>query len=498
MKKAIIIGSGLGGLTTGVVLAKNGYRVTILEQNAQAGGCLQCFTRRGVKFETGMHFIGSADEGQVLHKMMRYLEIIDKIRLSRLDTDGYNVISLCGQEFRFPNGMEAFAERLASLFPAERDNLLRYVRLIDRISTASSLHSLKEGTSGPAVNAEYQLRSVNEVIESLIGDPLLRKVLAGELPLYAGERDKTPFSVHAFIVDFYNRSTFRFAGGSDTVAVALAEVLARYGAGIRTRSKATRIVCDASRATGVEINGSEFLQADYVVSAIHPMRTMELLRDTTLIRPAFRRRISGIPQTVGGFSVYLHFKENAVPYMNHNYFAYNTDTPWGCERYTADTWPEGYLYMHLCDSPGQAFARTGVILTYMRMEELAPWADTTVGRRGEDYRQFADRRARRLISSLDKRFPGIADRIAHYYVSTPLTYRDYTGTEGGSLYGVAKDVALGSAGRVPARTRIPNLFMTGQNVNSHGMLGVIVGTMVTCGELLASPYLYKQIIEVNQ
>ena len=79
MKKVIIIGGGLGGLSTGVVLAKNGYEVTVLEQGTQIGGCLQCFWRRRKKFETGMHFIGSADEGQILNKMLRYLEIADKL-----------------------------------------------------------------------------------------------------------------------------------------------------------------------------------------------------------------------------------------------------------------------------------------------------------------------------------------------------------------------------------------------------------------------------------
>ena len=74
-KDAIIIGAGLGGLSTGVVLAKNGYRVTVLEQGGQPGGCLQCFTCQGVKFETGMHFIGSAAEGQTLHRLLHYLEV---------------------------------------------------------------------------------------------------------------------------------------------------------------------------------------------------------------------------------------------------------------------------------------------------------------------------------------------------------------------------------------------------------------------------------------
>lgn len=497
-KKVIIIGSGLGGLSSGVVLAKNGYRVTVLEQDALPGGCLQCFCRRGVKFETGMHFIGSADEGQILNKMMRYLEIDGQVELARLDTDRYNVVSLQGEEFEFANGREAFIERMASRFPGQTDNLARYCRLVESISAASSLHTLKYGQTDGAVTAEYQLRSVNEVVEEIITDPLLQKVLVGDLPLYAAVRDKTPFSVHAFIMDFYNRSTFRFVGGSDVLVRALTDVLSRHGGEVRTRSRVTRIVCDATHATGVEVNGGEFLPADYVISATHPMRTMEMLGDTHLIRPAFRKRIASIPQTVGGFSVYLHFKENKVPYMNHNYFAYDTDTPWGCEQYDEDSWPKGYLYMHVCDRAGQEFARSGILLTYMRMDELSAWQDTVPGRRGADYEAFVDGRARKLIAALDRRFPGIREDIECFYVSSPLTYRDYTGTQDGSIYGVAKDITLGSAGRVPHKTRIPNVFMTGQNVNSHGMLGVIVGTMMTCGEFLTPKYIYEQILEANK
>ena len=106
--KCIIIGSGLGGLSCGVILAKNGYDVTILEQGNQIGGCLQCFTRHGVKFETGMHFIGSADEGQTLSKLMKYMGIGEEIKLGRLDPGGYDVVSLKGDLFRFSSGREPF------------------------------------------------------------------------------------------------------------------------------------------------------------------------------------------------------------------------------------------------------------------------------------------------------------------------------------------------------------------------------------------------------
>ena len=483
MKKVIIIGSGLGGLSCGVILARRGYDVTVLEQGTQVGGCLQCFTRRGGKFETGMHFIGSASEGQTLDRLLNFLEVKPDITLSQLDPTGYDVVSLCGQHFRFANGREAFIEQMGSYFPSQRDALVRYFDLVDKVASASSLHSLKHVETDAAVNMEYQMRTINEVIDEVITDPLLAKVLVGTLPLYAAEKDKTPFSTHAFIMDFYNQSAYRIVGGSDQGAASLVKTIGRYGGQVLTRSKATKIVCDDTHATHVEVNGEKLLEADIVISDAHPMRTLELL-DTNLIRPAFRKRINAIPQTVGGFSVYLRFKDGEVPYMNSNFYGYIQDSPWGCEQYDEASWPKGYLYMHLCHEPQPKFAKTGVILSYMQMADVERWKGTRVGHRGDDYEAFKREKAERLITAVEQEFPGLRDKLEDYYTSTPLTYQDYTGTEGGSMYGIAKDVSLGAACRVPHRTKVPNLLQTGQNINSHGILGVIVGTIVTCTEIL--------------
>ena len=106
----------MGGLSCGVILAKNGYEVTVLEQGAQVGGCLQCFSRRGARFETGMHFVGSAAEGQTLDRLLQYLEIKKDIQLAPLDRDGYDVVCLDGKKYRFANGREAFIEQMVSYF----------------------------------------------------------------------------------------------------------------------------------------------------------------------------------------------------------------------------------------------------------------------------------------------------------------------------------------------------------------------------------------------
>lgn len=497
MSKIVVIGSGLGGLTCGYILQKNGYDVTVLEQGTQIGGCLQCFSRRGVKFETGMHFIGSAYPGQTMHSVMNYFGLFEDMRLSELDRDGYNTISLAGEKFCFANGKDPFIEKMGSYFPREKDALSRYMKIIERISSASTLNSLSSEQRDMAANTEYQIKSINEVLDELFKDPLLKSVLVGDLPLYSAELDKTPFSQHAYIMDFYNQSAFRIEEGSDVIAASLARSIRAMGGRVLTRKRVIKIHCNETKATGVETADEVFYEADQIISTIHPNRLLEML-DTKLIRPAFRTRINNIPQTAGCFAVYVRFKEGVTPYLNTNYYGYRGVSPWNCERYTPEEWPKGFLYMHMCHEDRAKCAKSGVILSYMNMQDVIRWKGTPVGHRGEDYECFKRRHAETLMTEVERHFPGFIASVEDYFTSTPLTYVDYTGTEGGSMYGVAKDIRAGAAGRVPYKTKIPNLLLAGQNVNSHGILGVIVGTLVTCSELISSETLYKQIKESNK
>lgn len=491
MKKCIIIGSGLGGLSCGVILARNGYEVTILEQETQPGGCLQSFVRKGAKFETGMHFIGSAEEGQTLHPLLRYLGL-ENLPLSRLDTNGYDVVSMPEGRFAFANGHEAFVETLSKQFPKDKDSLHQYMALVERLAQASPINGHQPTTEQMHLKTEYQMRAVNEVIESLVPNPLLQRVLVGNLPLYAGEHGRTPFSTHAFITNFYNQSAFRLAGGSDIIARKLIKGIEERGGRVLTRKQVQRIVCNESRATGVVTTQDEHFETNLVIAAVHPTTVMHMLDDANMIRPVFRQRMLNLPNTTGVFTVYLKFKPQAMPYRNHNLYGYANNTPWNCEQYTENDWPRGFLYVHLSDQQApetlpnshQQWATCGEIMSYMRYEEVAQWANTNIMKRGEAYEKFKHDRAERLINAVEQHAPGLRESIDCYFTSTPLTYEQYTSTIEGSMYGVAKDVKLGSACHVPSRTRIPNLLFAGQNVNSHGMLGTLVGTLVTCGEVL--------------
>ncbi len=496
MKKCIIIGSGLGGLSCGVILAKNGYEVIILEQGAQIGGCLQCFRRGDITFETGMHFIGSADPGQTLHALLHYQEVNRNIELQRLDTEGYDIISFLGGHYALANGRDGFINTLSHEFPHSRGELADYYQLVKTVTDNSAMHSLNQHVD-LGINTKYQLHSVNEVIGSVISDKILQQVLVGILPLYAGEMNRTPFSIHALISDFYNQSAFRIVGGSNKIASSLVKTVQAFGGKVLTRKKVTHINCDATHATGVDIQDGDHFDADLVISAIHPASTLGLV-DSSLFRPVYRSRISNTANTVGAFTVYLKFKSKTMRYMNHNLYVYTSDHTWGCENYTEQTWPESLLYMHSCDEINPAFAKAGEIITYMRFADMKPWIGTTVGKRGDDYETFKQQRAEKLINTLEREVPGLRNTIETYYTSTPLTYLDYTGTPEGSMYGVARNVSTIGGVNISCKTRIPNLLLTGQNITSHGMLGVLAGTMMTCSEILSTEELFAQIKNITK
>ncbi len=479
----IIIGTGLGGLVCGYILSKNGFKVLLLEKNAQIGGCLQTFKRFGVKFDTGMHYIGSMMEGQILHRLFDYLKLTGDVPLNRLDENGYDIISIAGERYRYASGYENFTDTLCERFPDNRADIAEYVRQLQGIANSSPLYNLRKVEEYVFLKADYIKTSVNEFIASITGNRRLRNVLAGNLPLYAGVRDKTPTYIHALISNFYIQSAWRIIGGSDSIAESLAKSIRNFGGEILTNSQVTEILCNDTKAIGVRLNDGTCIEADSFVSNIHPQATLDML-NTHLIRRAYRMRISELENTIANFTLYIKFKEKATPYLNYNYFHFDQDDVWKANDRKPGDPLRSYLFMHQCAEPNQQWAQSAEMIGYMRFDEVGKWAGATVGRRGDDYKAFKQATAEHYIDVLERSFPGIRHSIESYETSTPLTYRDYTATKEGSMYGIIRDKNFPTQTLVSQRTKIPNLFLTGQNINSHGILGVTIGAALTCAEFL--------------
>jgi all-trans-retinol 13,14-reductase len=143
----VIIGSGLGGLECAYILSKEGYKVCVLEKNRVLGGCLQTFSRCGTVFDTGMHYIGGMDEDQILYKLFEYFDLNQRLKLKRLDEDGYDIIRYNGRDYKFAMGYERFADTMAEQFPRDRVAIEKYVAKMKDIRNSVDFYNLENISS---------------------------------------------------------------------------------------------------------------------------------------------------------------------------------------------------------------------------------------------------------------------------------------------------------------------------------------------------------------
>ena len=362
------------------------------------------------------------------------------------------------------------------------------------IADASPLYNLKKIQNNVFLEPDYIKTSINDFIASTTQNPVLQNVLAGNLPLYAGVKDKTPTYIHALITNFYIQSAFRIIGGSNQIADSLANSIKQFGGEIFTNAEVNKFICDSEKATAVILTNGERLEAKSFISNVHPQVTISKI-DSPMIRKAYRTRINSLQNTISNFTVYIKFKPNTTPYLNYNYYYYKNADVWAGNDYKPSKWPEQYLFMHQCKEKDQKFAESAELIAYMNYSEVEQWKDTTVGHRGEDYELFKKQKAERMLQELEHSFPGIQNCIETYYTSSPLTYENYTKTKDGSMYGIIRDKNFPTQTLVSQRTKIPNLFMTGQNINSHGILGVTIGSVITCAEFLGLNEVIQEFYE---
>jgi len=478
----VIIGSGLGGLSCGSILSQRGYKVCVLEQHFQIGGCLQDFKRKGRVFDTGMHYIGSYADGQILNTLFRYFDIYDKIDVQELDNDGFDVLKLNNLEFRIPQGIDTFKNKLLDQFPDEYSAINAYFDKILSIYESVDIINLREITDFEFGLKKDIDKSVYDFVSSLTDNKDLQNILCYCNSLYAGKKDSAPLFIHALISIFYLQSAWKLKNGGGQIAEALASVITKNGGQVLTKSKVTRLNCIENHVHSIEINGTTAFTGKRYISSIDPLTTMQLL-DGAKIRKAFLSRLKNQKQTVSCFSLYIILKEKTVPFQNSNLYYYNLDNVWGLDAYCENDWPQGYMLYSNESKEHKGYADSLIVLSPMHFEEMKPWADTQTGKRNNAYKDMKLKKANAIIDLLEKQMPDIKNSIESIHTSTPLTYRDYTGVRDGAMYGVLTDCRKPYESQLFPKTNLTNLFLTGQNVNLHGVLGVSVGAILTCGEM---------------
>jgi len=494
----VIIGSGMGGLVSADLLSKEGYKVCVVEKNKQIGGSLQTYVRDRVIFDSGVHYLGGLDKGQNLYQIFQYLGIMDKLKLQKQDMDVFDRILVEGEDtyFDYAQGYDNFIAKLLEHFPNEEKALNAYCDKIKEVCSKFPLYNLRKGDDIHSKSDVLEI-DTKAFIESITDDVRLQSVLAGNNALYAGQGDKTPLYVHALILNSYIESSYKCIDGGSQIAKYIAKNIRAQGGEIKRHAEVKKIVVADGKVSHVELNDGTEIYADHFISNIHPVKTLELT-NTDVIKAAYRNRLKSLENSVSSFTINIVFNKDSFPYIRHNFYCGKQGHVWTVADYTEENWPLGYAAYVSASSKSDVWADGMSILTYMRFEEVEPWKDTfntvaNVNDRGETYEEFKIRKAEKLLDMVENKFPGLRQHIKSYYVATPLSYRDYIGNDDGSLYGIVKDYKHTLKTFISPRTKLGNLYFTGQNLNLHGILGTAMSAIVTCNTLLGNDDLIDKI-----
>jgi all-trans-retinol 13,14-reductase len=480
----IIIGAGLGGLECGYILSKRGLKVCVLEKNSRTGGCLQTFRRGNYTFDTGFHYVGALDPGQPLHRLFSYFQLLD-LPWRRLDSDCFDQIVLKGEAFPFANGYERFATLLAERFPRQRTNLQRYTEFLRSVGESIFDNLLTVSRSAVYSNSLFA-QSAYDYLHATIDDPLLRNVLAGGSLKMELHPEALPLYTYAQINSAFIQSAWRLCGGGSQITDALAKSIRDFGGTVRTSSAVTQLLEENRRIRYAEVNGEEQIEAANFIADLHPANVLALIKKSEVIRNIFRKRIENLENTYSFFTVHLALKEDAFPYLNHNIFIYDTEDVW--QYSTAEQTGKCALVSFQPPSKSAStFTRNIDLLTPMFTEETERWSCTTSGCRGAEYKDYTLTKAEKLIDFVQQYIPSgttLRSAINRVHTSSNLTYRDYTGSPDGNAYGIRKNCNQVLTTLLSSRTPEPNLFLTGQNLNIHGVLGVSLTSFLTCAEII--------------
>ena len=485
---SVIIGSGLGGLVTAVLLARFGRKVCVIEKNNQYGGNLQTFVRDKEILDTGVHYIGGLGKGENLYKYFDYLGIMQDLAIQRMDIDEYDRISFEGDPINYPHaqGYDNFINQLLPYFPEEEEALRNYCKKIQEICNSFPMYNLRKSFG---FNETVLGTSLKSFLDELTDNELLKAVLVGSNFLYVAKAESTPLYVHALTINSYIQSAWRCINGGSQIAKLLIRQLRKYGGDILKNKEVIAVEMEDQLIKAVRTDDQQLIYANEFVSNINLRHTFAMLPER-FQKQAYVKRIHSLPLSPSVFSVYIVCKDDLIPYQNYNIYHYkNIKSVW----YDHDQSP---LVISMSrNDQDQTFCTTMTVMCYMTAAEVQQWEESfnrsiiqQLSTRGDSYEAFKTAKANQIIEELQHLFPNIKDAIRSVHTSSPLTYRDFIGAEEGNMYGYLKEHQYPLNSLISTKTKVKNLFLTGQNVKMHGILGVTITAFSCCLMMLGKEF----------
>ncbi|MCK6540502.1 MAG: NAD(P)/FAD-dependent oxidoreductase, partial [Anaerolineales bacterium] len=305
----IVIGSGAGGLTAAVALARAGKKVLVLEQHDRPGGWTHSFTLNGYRFSPGVHYIGDLQEGGGLRRIYDGLDVSQDLAFVELNPDGYDHIVVGEKQVDFPKGKENLIERLKSHFPQEAQGIDDYfndlTNMIEGLRRIGDLSSPLQAAKGMGSTLKWMRATGADLINAHVSDPVLRGVLAGQSGDHGLPPSRVSAFMHAGITHHYLNGGYYPMGGAFTIPRAFVRGLKRSGGQIRLKSRVKRIMMEGRKVIGVELESGEEIRAGVVISNVDPEVTFGALIGRENLSARLKRKVDSVRYSTSCLSLFF-------------------------------------------------------------------------------------------------------------------------------------------------------------------------------------------------
>lgn len=500
---AIVIGSGIGGLTAAVLLGTHGgKRVLVLERHYEAGGFTHTFHRPGYRWDVGLHYIGQMqDESSPVRRAFDYVTA-GGVKWQAMP-EVYDRAVIAGQTFEFAAGLEQFREGLKQAFPGEVRAIDRYIAAVQASNRMSGLWYAEKAIPGPiaavvgglmrAPYMRWARRTTREVLQGLTANRELIGVLTAQWGDYGLPPATSSFAIHATIVGHYWGGASYPVGGAGSIAEAMVPLIEANGGSVVTGAEVASVLLDAGRAVGARMGDGREFRAPLVLSNAGAANTFERLLPPELpALDSLRGQLRTLEPSTAHVSLYLGLSKSdaEMGLQGTNLWVYPSfDHDANVERFAREfpqnedaPFPGVYLSFPSAKDPD--FARqfpgksTVEAIAMLPYAAFAGWADTRWKRRGDEYGALKQRLSARLLAELERQVPAVAGNVAYAELSTPVSTRHFMNYGSGEIYGVAATPARYCLRALGARTPIRGLYLTGQDVTSLGVVGALFGGVV--------------------
>jgi len=502
---AIVIGSGIGGLSVAATMAKlAGKRVLVLERHYTAGGFTHTFRRPGYEWDVGVHYIGDVSHPRASAR--RIFDFITDGTLQWADMgDVYDRIIVGESSYDFVKGLDQFRAQMHEYFPREEDSINEYLEKV--IATAKRARLFfAEKAMPPFISTLFggmmrrpivkeALRTTRDVLEEITQNQELIAVLTGQFGDYGLVPAKSSFFIHALVVSHYLRGAAYPVGGSARIAESILPVIESAGGEVVTNAEVAEILIEDARAIGVKLVDGRELRAPTVISDAGAINTFAHLLPKKAAKSAgFPDKVESIGSSIAHLSLYvgLHGSTSELQLEKTNLWIYRDHKhEENFERFQADlNAPLPVVYLSFPSAKDPDFDRrypghsTIEAVTLGPYEAFKAWEDTSWKKRGAEYDELKASLSERLIETLYKHAPATRGKVEIAELSTPLSTRNFAAHSAGEIYGLQHTPLRFDQRWLRPRTPFKGLYLTGADVASAGVVGAMMGGMLCSSAVL--------------